>query len=177
MNIDSYQLFSPPSSLAVKSHKQWTADEANLYLNWLLDTAECRIERFLELLSISRESSAVVLFRDVGSKLEVMLKSDWCRTETDEIKLSSIGYSLAADAGLLIAERLIDAGNRTIKWQVLRKPRSAQSFNLPVLVGFASGVELDPIAASIAQGAGALKGVRKEDRWLRLYSYWLDLIG
>lgn len=112
-----------------------------------------------------------------GDGLEGLLKDSETYVDTpDGRRLSNLGYAVSADMGLLIAKCLFDIGKGKVEWATLRKPKSAQSFNLPVLVGFSTKVGLDPVAASIAQATGVLRGSSKRDPWLKMFEYWSERI-
>lgn len=177
MSDKIYTLFVPPDELAQKPAKEWRGSEAEAYFNWMLENLEQRVTGFLQYIDESSEQSCELLLKHVGEKLESILRiSTFCTEAADGCRLSNAGYAIAADAGLLVAECLIKKGSGNIHWKILDKPKSAQSFNLPVLVGFSSRIEFDPVAASIAQATGVLRGTNKKDRWLKLYEYWVNQI-
>lgn len=165
-----YPLFLPPDDLAKTPAKEWTAREAKAYLDWMLDCLNERVEDFLQYLDEPSDQSCEPLLKRVGEKLGSTLQHSEFYIETLEgRRLSNAGYAIAADAGLLVGQCLIAKGNGKIHWEILRKPKSALSFNLPVLMGFTSKIEFDPIQASIAQASGVIRDTAKKDRWLMLY--------
>ena len=173
MSEKTYSLFLPPEILAEKPVKKWSKKEAGLYFEWFLKSLDKRISHLLLFLDESPEKPATDLLKDVGNKLEELLVREEFSHDTPEGKrLTSAGYALAADAGMLVAKCLLSVGENKVFWEILGKPKSQQSFNLPVLKGFASNVELDPIAASIAQASGVLRGTEKKDRWFKIYDVW-----
>jgi hypothetical protein len=86
--------------------------------------------------------------------------------------LTNEGYSLAADAGLLLADLLQSATDVT--WQIVRRPKSDASYNLPVLAGFSNGLTLDPIGGSIGAARGLIKQICDAGEWSRIYDFWRD---
>lgn len=165
-----YPLFLPPVDLSQKPAKEWTRQEAEAYYTWMLGCLDRRVADFLQYLNESPDQTCEPLLRRVGNKLESIMHNRNFYVETAEGKrLSNAGYAIAADAGLLVAKCLVANGNGKVFWKVLQKPKGAQSYNLPVLTGFESGIDFDPIAASIAQATGVLRGAVKKERWLMLY--------
>lgn len=171
----SYPLFLPPVELARTPTKEWTKHEARTYFNWFVSCLDKRIVDFLQYIDESADQSVESLLVRAGDKVESILQaSSFYRETGDGLRLSNMGYAVAADCGLLVAKLLIANSNGRATWKVLSSPRSAQSFNLPVLIGFKSKVALDPVAASIAQATGVVRRTDKQDRWLKLYEYWID---
>jgi hypothetical protein len=173
MKKDEYTLFVPPNEVALKSAKDWTVREAERYFSWLVGSMDARVEKFLTYFGEEEGEQSDSLLLHSGTKLEHELLAGQHYVESiDGRRLSSSGYAMAADAGLLLARCLLRDSRGALHWRILERPRSAQSFNLPVLVGFSSRVEFDPVAASIAQATGVIRGTDRKDRWLRLYQYW-----
>jgi hypothetical protein len=175
MMVEAYPLFAPPEHLAMTAVEDWSRHQADEYMAWMTGCLDQRVRHLLRHLRIFAGERPELLLQQVGVELESELRQSRFReAHQGEASLSAEGYALAADAGLLVANQLMAAAHGRIHWEVLRKPKSAQSFNLPVLVGFDSGIAFDPVAASIAQATGVLRGTGRKDRWLALYEYWRD---
>lgn len=157
-----YENFSPPHNFATSDPKRWSGSEATEYCSWLTSAMDQRISNLLAYINEDDSRDSTELVEKSGKRVESILQTDYSFRECMEgDRLSSLGYAISADMGLLVAKCLMADSEGIVKWDVLRKPRSAQSYNLPVLVGFRSKVFLDPLAASIAQGSGVRRDPRK----------------
>lgn len=146
-----YPAFDAPPHLTVKSPKEWSAREAREYFSWLTQNAERRASIPLSFFSLDASADPEVLLHAVQDRLEESMKHGrFLSGSLEGSALSPEGHSVAADIGLLIACLLIRDSNSRIHWEILRRPRSERSFNLPVLQGCGE-MHLDPIVGSISE--------------------------
>jgi len=82
--------------------------------------------------------------------------------------LTNIGYSLAADIGLLTARQVCSAVGEKVRWEIVKRPRSDVSYNLPVLKGFGRD-SYDPVGVSVADAVAVLSGRRSPDVWVKVF--------
>jgi hypothetical protein len=166
-----YPLFIPPAPLFEKSHFDWTLKEARAYLEWFLGQVEPRTAALLQYLDERDDSDRAALLDRVGKKVAaVVMREPFNAPAGGRPHLTNSGYALGADAGLLLARSLLQS-SPAVRWEILRKPKREMSFHLPVLVGMGP-IHLDPIAGSIAEFHGILRGERGADFLARAYSFW-----
>jgi len=165
--ITEYPLFIPPNGLAEKDPINWTKKEADDYFKWLLENLEKRVTCFLKYIEEDMPCGQTIDLQNMGKKVSYFLKSD---TFSKGGILINMGYALAADAGLLVAKLLVDACP-SVKWSIVRKPKSDISYNLPVLIGFGK-IRLDPVGGSIAEAKAILAGRRDSNTWNDMYTFW-----
>jgi hypothetical protein len=167
--MKEYPFFIPPGELASRPPREWSAAEASEYLAWLHGMIEIRIAGLLQYFGFQAGEASTTLLR-VGT-----LAADAFRKPQFSLdgKLTDQGYALAADLGLLLAKFLLVAAS-SIRWEVVRRPKRDANLNQPVLVGFKTGVPLNPIRGSIAEAAGVISGLRKADAWQRAYEFWVQ---
>jgi len=55
-----------------------------------------------------------------------------------------------------------------VRWEIVRKPKSDVSYNLPVLAGFGCDI-YDPVGVSVADAAALLEGRRCSDAWVKVF--------
>jgi hypothetical protein len=72
----------------------------------------------------------------------------------------------------LTAKLLLRASAGRLRWEVVRKPKSDISYNLPVLAGFSNNLTLDPVGGSVAEATAVLVGRRSGDAWARILDFW-----
>jgi hypothetical protein len=168
-----YSPFSPPGDLANSSPSEWTIAQAQRYLTWLTSVTNERISALLAFLGDDGSGDCGELLRRVGSRATwVIQKPEFCHRVSDEIRLTELGYSVAADLGLLVARCLVESCP-SIHWEVLRRPKSEVSFNQPVLVGFGK-LHLDPVRGSVAEVYRALEKVGDGSAWAVIFMFWRD---
>lgn len=169
---DEYPLFIPPAPLDTKTPCDFSTEEAESYFRWVLENQEARLSQFLERFDESLSAPAEDLLRRIGEKVaETLKKPAFAQNTGPEPQLTSRGYALAADMGLLLAALLMRECGSSIQWTILRKPKTDVSFNCPVLKGFGK-LHLDPIYLSVTQSFGVLRGTRGGDAWLRVFKRW-----
>lgn len=167
-----YPIFSPPLELASKPPKDWSKADAEKYFEWFVGVCSERVNGLLGFLGLHESKDAAPLLTDVQEKLQTLLTGEPFTMEGPSGRsLTNEGYAIAADAGLLVAQLLIEHADGRVQWEILRRPKTDQSFNLPVLVGFDS-VHLDPVAGSIGDAAWIARGNRKPDAWKSMFEFW-----
>ncbi len=170
--MEGYPLFIPPEDLVNKLPKQWNAKEAKEYKSWLLYIIDERIDYLLTRLGFDKNQNIENQLLALGYKVSDLLNSSqFTEKGLKGRSLSSQGYALAADMGLLVAQLLIEKNNGKIYWEILKKPKSEISYNLPVLKGF-SVTYLDPVGGSTAEASAILRGQREGDSWKKIYEFW-----
>lgn len=167
-----YPLFVPPGALATKSVPLWTKQEAENYFEWIGRSILPRTDFLLGFLD---EKLGV---RPIGSELLAIGKGivgslqdpGFTKIENGNLTLSDKGRAMATDSGLLLARVLLRDCAPSVRWTILRKPKNAVSYNLPVLAGF--HIALDPISGAIGEVFGVLRGNRSHDFLLKTYLFW-----
>ena len=172
MSTKPYPLFTPPASIAAKSHRDWSKKEAQAYLEWLASSMGGRIAALLVFFDIDEDAmkNPQRLLRRLGERVAQLLEDpSYCTiTEEGTHALTSMGHALAADMGLLTARLLQDTLGDSVRWHIQRKPKSDISYNLPVLIGVGPDT-YDPVGVSIADAVAILAGRRGPDVWVTLF--------
>ena len=173
LNSTEYPLFAPPAHLSAKGRKNWTAREAKEYRDWLLGVFDDRIKSLITRLGVPFGDTPTEHLLSVGERAKtLLLGAPFSEESPGGRKLTNLGYALAADLGLLVAKYLLDRAGDVLRWEIIRKPKSELSYNLPVLEGFGFNY-LDPIGGSTAEASAVLRGQRGADAWQRIYEFWL----
>jgi hypothetical protein len=167
---EAYPLFMPPPHLAEKGAKAWTKGEADEYSAWLQANLERRVGEMLTFLAVSGDGPPREVLDSAGRSVADLIRQE---PFSDGLQLTDRGRALAADIGLLAA-MLLRRSASSIRWEVLRRPKTDMSFNMPVLVGFTNGLSLDPVGGSIAEAVGLLRGTKGPAAWARIYEWWID---
>jgi hypothetical protein len=81
-----------------------------------------------------------------------------------------MGSSLAIDVGLLMAE-LLQEEMPWLDWEIVTRPRSEVSFNLPVLAGF-KAMRFDPMLVGLNLGQRVLARGGGASEWRDTYRVW-----
>lgn len=172
MELKNYPIFSPPETLASKSHRDWTKKEAQSYCDWLMNCLDERVAGLLKTLDIQHTEGvdARSLIAEAGQRAVQTLKTPVCSESSADgtPALTNIGYSLAADVGLLVAKQVCRTVGDKVRWEIVRKPRSDVSYNLPVLAGFGWDT-YDPVGVSVADAAAVLTGQCSSDAWVKVF--------
>jgi hypothetical protein len=172
MSAMDYPNFSPPVNLATKPPRDWSKLEAEAYFHWFLSILEPRISNFLNFLDMDESQEGSVLLLRAQERCEKLLTTEQFTSILPVgRKLTKQGYALAADLGLLVARLLIIRGQGKVGWAILKKPKTDQSYNLPVLTGFGVA-HLDPVAGSIGDMAWLAMGNKKPDAWVKVLEFW-----
>lgn len=155
-----------------KMPRDWNKKESELYFLWLTGNMIPRSDALLYFFDLIYSTTPNVLLVKIQDKVESHINSDEFTYEIDgKKKLTSSGYALAADLGLLVARLLIDQGKSHIKWEVLKKSKLARSNNMPVFIGL-DGEYLDPIDVSVSECLWIANGNNSPNAWLKIYTYW-----
>jgi hypothetical protein len=188
--VADYRLFEPPDKLVERGVRNWTPHEADEFFAWLMEVAPNRVRQLRRLLKISPSADPVEELRAVGERLVPMLGDDeFSELGRPEIatlrgnevivpagrQVTTLGYAVLADVGLLLATRLIE--KLPVEWSVLRKPKSAVFINRPVLTGFDRGLHIDPIQMSVNLGHRVLRGEEDAGAWARAYEWWASQVA
>ena len=196
----SYPWFIPPPELAGRTAEQWSKAEAKTFLEWQLRVIEPRVAQMLRYLNDDASGSRKELLLRLGEKVAAILPAkgysiepDRQSTETgtgpasreailcarDYRRLTETGMALASDLGLLLAKLVLEDCGGAVRWDVLRKPKSALAYNLPVLVGLKKypGQHVEPIRVSIANGSALVRGEGSPDAWWRAYEAFIKDAG
>ncbi len=172
MELKNYPIFAPPEPLASKSHRKWTKKEAQSYFDWLMGCLDPRIAGLLGVLDIEHAEDADDrgLIAEAGERAVRALRDPICSESSADGTpiLTNIGYSLAADIGLLVARQVCRVVGDKLRWEIVRKPKSDVSYNLPVLAGFGWDT-YDPVGVSVADAAAVLAGRRSSDAWVKVF--------
>jgi hypothetical protein len=172
MRIMEYVIFAPPINLAAKLPREWSKSEAETYFGWFLSVLEPRVDNMLNFLDLNGDQEESVLLSKAQEKSEQLLTTEEFTSALPAgRKLTNHGYALAADLGLLVARLLIIRSEGKVAWTILKKPKTDQSYNLPVLTGV-GGIHLDPVAGSIGDLGWLARGNKKPDAWLRVLEFW-----
>jgi len=173
---DKYPLFMPPGDLVNTGRENWNAKEAASYQDWLLGVFPKRVNELLLRFEEPRGAKPSEHLMALGEKVERLLKEAPFSEESSTGKrLTNLGYALAADMGLLVADYLLKALPDNLSWKIIRKPKSELSYNLPVLEGFSFNY-LEPIGGSVAEAFGILRGNKSADIWKNSYEFWVKNI-
>lgn len=162
-----YVHFIIPPELSEKEVTSWSRKEAQSYLEWLLGEMDGRICILLTYFECEDEDFDSVDLSTLGIKLVNAIRTDMF---SNGDKLSDFGYAIAADAGLLVAKKLIKHSDR-LHWRVEKGPKTGYSYNRPVLYGFGN-MPLDPVGGMIGELRGVLVGDRDESFLTTLYNFW-----
>lgn len=168
-----YPLFVPPSDLACKPRRQWNVREAKAYRQWLLDISDHRLAYLCELSGLSASGDPREVLEAFGGFAAQNLKGETYNSERGSVsKLTNEDYALCADIGILFAKKLLQARCDSVGWVFFRKPRSAMSYNLPVISGFKDGTYVDPIGGAVSEGRGVLTGGKTHHIWREMFDFW-----
>lgn len=171
---DKYPVFAPPDTLARKSPREWSKADAQSYFDWLLSHANARIEILLNFMRLSHISEPAALLHEAQMKLEDLLNdAEFSENGPTGKRLTKLGYAVAADLGLLVAKLIVNETRGKVHWEILTKPKSDTSFNLPVLGGFGA-TTCDPIAVSIADATWILRSNYKPDAWVKVFLHVVE---
>lgn len=174
--MPNYPMFLPPEHLSNRIAKEWSLQEAGEYKDWLLSSLDDRVQFLVSYLDVVDDSDIENFLTEAGIQAVRLLKEDSFSEDGPRGKrLSNLGYALAADMGLLVAKLLVENHGDQIHWNIIRKPKSEMSYNLPVLTGF-KGNYLDPIGGSAAEANAILRGERDANTWKNIYVFWCNQI-
>ena len=175
--MPEYPLFIPPGSLADGNRREWSSAQAKAYLAWLQEQVKPRTDALRSYFGEQGADDAERLLDRLGHKVGEALRGEprFRMGDEDRPKLTDQGYALAADMGLLIARLVLEHGPPTLRWTVLRKPKSDVSYNLPILEGLGP-VTFEPVGAAIAEAYGVLRGERMDNTWVLMYRSLLERV-
>jgi hypothetical protein len=179
----AYPLLTPPIDLSRRA--SWTKRETRTYFDWFLTELAVGAARVREFLGVDRHSDAEQQLQEAGERLAGLLPdpafSEPSRQEQATLRghqiafesgplLTEMGASLAIDVGCLMAE-LLQREMPWLQWEIIRRPPSDVSFNLPVLSGFKAG-RFDPMLIGMNLGHRVLAGKGRPTEWRDTYRWW-----
>ena len=182
-----YPLFAQPAALAEKPRTAWTMAEARRYFDWLMSVLPGRVATVTRFLGLESDGSPADMLLAAGEQMARFLPMPGVSTEGwivrsvlrgHEIEtntgpvVTAIGYSLAADLGLLMAT-MLRAGCPDLRWEIVTRPRSDADYHLPVLLPFGP-VHMEPIQVSVNTAHRVLAGTRPASGWREVYDWWRD---
>ncbi len=128
--LKQYPLFLPPAYLAEKGHLNWNKKELKHYFDWFMDNYDNRVTFFLDFFKITYSKDPGIIFNngfsemifnlfDKNPLLTIIKKRSVPLDAKPDIKylienepprqeFTNLGYSIAADSGLLIAKVVLD---------------------------------------------------------------------
>uniref|UniRef100_UPI00402BD281 hypothetical protein n=1 Tax=Methylomonas sp. PHL2-19 TaxID=3438878 RepID=UPI00402BD281 len=171
-----YPVFAPPIELAEKQPREWSKAEAEAYFKWFLANFDSRVNGVLDFLKLNDQDPPNILLFNAQEKLEELLLNEQFVTSLPAgRKLTNKGYAVAADLGLLVARLLLEHGQGKVAWNILKKPKTDQSYNLPILIGFGE-IHFDPIAWSIGDASWLAQGNKKHGAWVKGFEFLMGKI-
>lgn len=190
-----YPLMTPPFN--IKPFEKMTKKEAQMHFNWYLSEVPKRIELIskayletgggkLEDLDLSPQS-LVNLWTWFLPKIVTVTKSkeeiadelkevpEWFKDIViDNNKKLSVGtLSLAMDIAIYFAEVFIRNFDK-LYWGFVTKPKSLAYVNSPVIIGFSSGIELDPRNLVYNLTLRVINGNTNKEELFNLFDVWKD---
>jgi hypothetical protein len=174
--MKDYPLFVPPEHLVKKHPKEWSSEEAKEYKEWLLEVLDERVKYLIDTLGNFPSDALEDYLIMIGEQVvELLLSNDFSEAGQNGRKLNNRGYALAADMGLLVAKFLLEKHKNNVYWEIIKKPKTELSYNLPVLKGFRFNY-LDPISGSTAEASAILRGQRGADAWKKIFLFWSERV-
>lgn len=186
---------TPP--FEIKPFEKMTKKEAQLHFNWYLSDIPKRIEliksAYLETTGENSDDldlspqSLVKLWTWFIPRIETVIKSEdeieaelkdlpeWMRDEiTEDKKTLSVGtLCLAMDIAIYFGETFIKNFNN-LDWGFVTKPKSLVYVNSPVIIGFSSGIDLDPRNLIYILTLKVIDGNKNKKELLNLFNIWKD---
>lgn len=172
-----YPLFVPPNEIATKAPREWNANEARVYFDWLTGAVHERVNDLLAYFRVCQSAAAHEVLSHAGERVcEALQTPVFAESTSAGPRLTNAGYAMAADIGLLVARFLLAGYPERVSWRIVTRPRSDASYNLPALYGFCGNIFLEPVGGSIAEASAVLRGQRDSDAWRRSFEYWSNKV-
>ncbi len=163
-----YPLFVPPEPLGTRKPWEWAPGEADTYAAWLHEVRPHRVAALAEWFGVRPDQDPRSLLDLLdGKAADAIVEPPFC----EDGELTNAGHALGADMGLLLAAAL-EQERPDLRWEIVRKPRSAHWFQEPVLVGLWPG-PFNPISMGVTQALILHDRAREECGWARLLPIWL----
>lgn len=190
IDLTGYPLFAPPANLAEKPRATWSPGDARRYFDWLMSVKDERADQVARVLGLDPGGQAEDVLQAAGEPLAALLPREGVSTEGHTVRtvlrghdietdtgplLTTLGYALAADLGLLMA-RFLERARPDLEWAVVDRPKSDVDYRLPALQPFGP-VHIDPIRISANLALGVLDGRRPPSAWRDNYLWWRDHYG
>lgn len=195
MRFLDYSLMTPP--FEIKQFEKMTKKEAQLHFDWYVSEVPKRIELIkkayletgggkLEDLDFSPQS-LVNLWSWFIPRIVTVTKSDeeiadelnqvpeWFKDKVFEnkMKLNIGSLSIAMDIAIYFAEVFIHNFDK-LYWGFVTKPKSLVYVNSPVIVGFGTGIELDPRNLVYNLTLKKINGNTDKEDLFNLFEVWKD---
>lgn len=169
----SYPAFSPPG-LAGRAAWEFSGAEARQYRDWLLSVMPDRTRSLLGFLEMPGPVSPELL-DELGKHIaDAIVEPEFSSESSSGRVLTDEGYALAADAGLLVAQLLLDR-HPSLRWHIARSAKTDLDYNLPVLTGFRDKETLDPIRGGVSAARRLANRKVGTDAFTILFREYSDL--
>ncbi|MFT8323422.1 MAG: hypothetical protein ABF649_21405 [Bacillus sp. (in: firmicutes)] len=190
-----YILMTPP--FEVKPFEKMKKKEAQMHFDWFLSEIPKRIELIskayletgggkLEDLDLTPQS-LVNLWTWFIPRIEIVTKTDeeiaeelkeapeWLtEIAMENNKKLSVGtLCLAMDIAIYFAEVFVKHFNK-LDWGYVTKPKKMLYVNRPVIIGFSSGIELDPRNIVYNLTFRVVEGDKSKEGLFNLFKVWED---
>jgi len=171
----SFDKFVPPLYLALSEPSSWSSKDAQSYCDWLIGSIDEKTIFLIDFFEIKinfqsiDKTSAIEGLLVLGEEIERNRDSGIFYNDSD---LTNEGFSLAAHVGLLIS-RVLFIFRDDLRWEIVKKPKSHISYNLPVISGFGV-LSLDPINGAISELYGVFEDGQPSDIWADFFKEWLE---
>ncbi|WP_433958715.1 hypothetical protein [Cytobacillus horneckiae] len=190
-----YPLMTPP--FEIKPFKKMTKKEAQIHFEWYICEVPERVELVrrayfetgggnLENLDFSPQSLInlwtwfiprinTIIRSEEEIEEEIKKVPDWLKGKVpeDKQKLSVGSLSLAMDIAIYFGEVFIGNFDK-LYWGFVTKPKSSASVNRPVIMGFSTGIELDPRILVHNLTFNVINGNTDKESLFNLYQVWKD---
>lgn len=186
---------TPP--FEIKPFEKMTKKEAQIHFNWYLSEIPKRIELIrkafletgggkLEDVDLSPQSLmnlwtwfipkiVTVTRSDEEIAIDLKVVPEWFKDKVIENKRKlSVGtLSLAMDIAIYFAEVFIKNFDK-LEWGFVTKPKSLAYVNSPVIIGFSSGIELDPRNLVYNLTLKVINDNTNKEELFSLFEVWKD---
>ena len=166
----------------------FTKKEAEQYFQWYLGQREERIEYLKDMVQQERKDvlfdytpeSLIKIWEWYEGKIvieprpleeiekERARELEWMQEYVPEEQLSLKTWDIAMDIAIYFAEVMVRNNASKVYWGYFTKPKNKVSVNMPVLLGFKDGVELDPRAIVV----NCTRHSAEESNYNRLYEVY-----
>lgn len=115
------------------------------------------------------------LLDPLGKRIaDVVVSAEFSYESPEGVALTEEGYSLGADAGLLVA-RLLQLRHPALQWRTARSAKTDLDYNLPVLTGFSGKRTPEPVRGGISATRRLAQRAVGTDAFTTLYRYHSEL--
>lgn len=187
--IENYPHFDPPYEQDVRT---LTPGQAKDYFAWFQARIPERLSILMRVMTVSPDAPKQLDFNEasiqkLGAWLcwnvsahaftalekERMLATlpAWMHDSAPDYELSEEAASLCADIGIFFGECL-RSNHSNLRWELVTKPKIDADLNQPVIRGFSTGTQVNPIAIVAVVAGKALDGRATEDSLSSVYRFW-----